>query len=430
MSREYAEKYVATSDVAFELPTGTGKTTVSLVIAEWWRLQSRRVAILSLTNQLAGQVLDEAKRLKMAAADVRGDKDSRSAAEEGRYRTRAAIAVSTYSNLFNRRPVIREADVLIFDDAHGAEQYVSDMWTVSASASKQKELYGSLLAAMKPGFSDSQIRSILSKSGMGSVEMPDIHGHPECIANVAAVLDGSEEDSVRYAWPLIQGRITSCIFLASSHGISIRPLVPPTHTHDSFANAKQRFYMSATLGGGSDLQRSYGVEQISMVRATSPQWGRRYIFVPGVHVSSEDSDKLTASVWNGMKSRRALLLAPSERQMDSVVARLKPLMNPAPQTLGVKSIADTLDGFVKSTDVLLALAGRYDGLDLPDDNCRLLILSDSPAAVNALERHLMERWKMGPVLRTREHQADPRHGAMYQKRNGFCADYLAGAISC
>jgi len=82
--------------------------------------------------------------------------------------------------------------------------------------------------------------------------------------------------------------------------------------------------MSATLGGGSDLQRSYGVEKISIVRATSPQWGRRYIFVPGVHVSSEESDKLTASVWNGLKSRRALLLAPSERQMESVVARLSP----------------------------------------------------------------------------------------------------------
>jgi superfamily II DNA or RNA helicase len=176
--REFAAKHLATTDLAFELPTGTGKTTVGLVIAEWWRLQSRRVAVLSLINQFAGQVIEEVTRLHIAAADVRGDKTTRDAMEEGRYRTRAAIGVYTYSNLFNRWPVIREADVLILDDAHGAEQYVSDMWTVSASAARQKELYGSLLAALKPGFSDSQIRSILNKSGMGSVEMPDIHGHP------------------------------------------------------------------------------------------------------------------------------------------------------------------------------------------------------------------------------------------------------------
>lgn len=400
--REYAEKYITAPDIAFELPTGTGKTAVGLLIGEWWRLQGRRVAILCLTNQLAGQALEEARRLSIAAADVRGDKESRKPAEEGRYRTCAAIAVTTYSNIFNRWPAIREADVLIFDDAHGAEQYVSDMWTVSASASKQKELYGSLLAALRQGFSDSQLRSILNRSGMGSVEMPDLHGHPECIENVITLLESSGENSVRFAWPLIQSRISSCIFLASSHGVSIRPLVPPTHTHEPFARASQRLYMSATLGGGSDLQRSYGVEKIHIVRAKSPQWGRRYIFVPGVHTSSEESEKIAAEVWNGLTSRRAVLLAPSERQMTPTVTRLKALMSPEPQTIGAKDIVETLDGFVKQTDVLLALAGRYDGLDLPDDQCRLLILSDSPVAVNSLERHLMERWKMGPILRTRE----------------------------
>jgi hypothetical protein len=72
----------------------------------------------------------------------------------------------------------------------------------------------------------------------------------------------------------IHAPIASCVSLASSQGISIRPLVPPTHTHDAFARATQRFYMSGTLGGGSDLQRSYGVEKISIVRAKSPHWGR------------------------------------------------------------------------------------------------------------------------------------------------------------
>jgi hypothetical protein len=52
--------------------------------------------------------------------------------------------------------------------------------------------------------------------------------------------------------------------------------------------------------------------------------------------------------------------------------------------------------------VILGLAGRYDGLDLPDEQCRLLLLSESPAAIGALERHLSDRWKMGPVLRKRE----------------------------
>jgi hypothetical protein len=400
--REYADKHQKTADLAFELPTGTGKTTVGLLVAEWWRTQSRKVAYLSLTNQLAGQVLEEAKRLKIAFADVRGTKETRNAAEEGRYRTGAAVAITTYSNLFNINPVIHEADVIVFDDAHGAEQYVADTWAVNASASKFPELYNSLLAALRPGLTESQVRSVLEKSPMSSVEMPDVHGHPECIANVISVLDTATAETAKFAWRLIRHRVQSCLFLVSAHAVTIRPLVPPTHTHEPFARAKQRIYMSATLGGESDLQRTYGIEKLSIVRAKSPQWGRRYIFVPGVYASPADADKIVAEVWDGLKARRAVLLAPSDRVLEETVERLASAMQKKPKRMGAADIAETIDGFVGKTEVLLALAGRYDGLDLPDEQCRLLILSESPAAINAFEKHLSERWKMGPVLRKRE----------------------------
>jgi superfamily II DNA or RNA helicase len=99
--RAYVEKDANTSDVAFELPTGTGKTAVGLLIAEWKRLAGQKVVYLCLTNQLAGQVLVEAEKLGLSCADLRGSKETRSSLEEGRYRTGQAVAVTTYSNLFN-----------------------------------------------------------------------------------------------------------------------------------------------------------------------------------------------------------------------------------------------------------------------------------------------------------------------------------------
>ncbi|MGO9862191.1 MAG: DEAD/DEAH box helicase [Terriglobales bacterium] len=399
--REYAEKHTTSSNVAFELPTGTGKTTVGLLIAEWTRSSGSKTAYLSLTNQLAGQVLAEGSRLGISCADLRGTKDTRSVSEEGRYRTAAALAVSTYSNLFNINPVLQDCDAIIFDDAHGAEQYVADMWTVSASASKEADLYNSLLSALQPGLSESQVRSILDKSS-STVELADICGHPECIEGVIAVLDQATAGTARFAWKLIRSRIHSCLFLVSSFDVSIRPLVPPTHTHPPFASAKQRIYMSATLGGESDLQRAYGVEKLEMIRAKSSQWGRRYVFVPGVYVGATDAEQIVARLWDGMKTRRAVLLAPSERIMNRTFESLESSMQSKPARLGAVDIANTVDGFVQNTDVFLTLAGRYDGLDLPDEQCRLLVLSESPAAINPFERHLSERWKMGPVLRKRE----------------------------
>lgn len=399
--REYAERATTAADVAFELPTGTGKTSVGLLAAEWKRGAGGRPVFLSLTNQLAGQVLAEGKRLNVPCADLRGTKDTRDPGEEGRYRTGAAIGVTTYSNLFNVNPVIKDPEVIVCDDAHGAERYVADMWTVTVPA-KDGALYSTLLAALRPGLSESQLRAVLDKSSVLGVEMPDVHGHPECLAALATALDAAVADPARFGWRMIKNRLRSCLFLVSPHEVTIRPLVPPTHTHAPFANARQRIYMSATLGGESDLQRAYGIQKIEMIRAKSTQWGRRYVFVPGTYRDEAEAEQVVASVWDSMRTRRAVLLAPSDRTLQKTYSALEGRMTTRPTRMGAQDVADTIDGFTSSTNAILALAGRYDGLDLPDDQCRLLIMAESPAAVNPLERHLIERWKMGPVLRRRE----------------------------
>lgn len=55
--------------------------------------------------------------------------------------------------------------------------------------------------------------------------------------------------------------------------------------------------MSATLGGESDLLRAYGILKLHIIRAKSEQWGRRYVFVPGVYTSEEDAYKIAAQLW-------------------------------------------------------------------------------------------------------------------------------------
>ena len=133
-------------------------------MCEWARQSGKRVAYLSLTNQLAGQVLTEASRLNIKGADLRGTKASRDVAEAGRFRTRAGVAITTYSNLFNVNPVIQECDLLVFDDAHGGEHFVADMWSVNVRRSTARVLYDGLLTSLRPGLSEGQMRAITDKS--------------------------------------------------------------------------------------------------------------------------------------------------------------------------------------------------------------------------------------------------------------------------
>lgn len=391
------------SDIALELPTGTGKTAVGLLIAEWRRRRSgEKVAYLVLTNQLAKQVMREAQNLGIECANLTGNKDSRDPAEVGKYNLAKAVAISTYSNLFNVSPVIQGSDVLIFDDAHGAESFVSGMWTVRVRKDAPRRLYTEVLTAIRPSLTDVQFRVVTDEDEFEAVELADIHASPGVIPAITAIFDREKEPEIHFPWILIRNQLHACLCLVSTREIVFRPVIPPTHTHPAFADTKQRIYMSATLGGEGDLQRSYGITSIKPIRARHAEWGKRYLFVPGICHSEQESSDLIAKVWRGIEHRRALLLAPSFVIADRTFTRISGGMRPQPSKFSAGDIEESLQPFTTSDCGILCLAGRYDGIDLPGDTCRLLIISETAAAIDALERHMRDHWKMGPLLRRRE----------------------------
>ena len=391
------------SDIACELPTGTGKTIVGLLIAEWRRRQtSERVAYLTLTNQLAMQVLREAKNLGIDCANLIGSKETRNAGEVGRYTTGNTIGVTTFSNLFNVNPVVQASNVLVFDDARGGEQYVAAMWTVKIDSRENKKTYDDVLTALRPSLSDSQHRIVTDGREYSSVELADVHSRADVLSSITTVLDKASEPSIHFPWTVIRNNLPACLFFVSFSEIEIRPIVPPTHTHNPFSETKQRIYMSATLGGEGDLLRGYGITNIETIRVKHAQWGKRYIFMPSLYFEEEKCPHVVSSIWNGVSQHRALILAPSFPIAERTYNMVSAGMSPEPKQLDARDIENSLESFTGMEGVVLCLAGRYDGVDLPGDDCRLLVITESPGAVGALERNLRERWKLGPLLRRRE----------------------------
>ena len=110
--REYVSKFVDSPDLAAQLPTGSGKTLVALLIGEWRRLtRQERVVYLCPTNQLVHQVTDQARRkYGLDVIPFTGPRRAYSVADKTRYASSQAIAVTSYSALFNSNP--------FFDDPH------------------------------------------------------------------------------------------------------------------------------------------------------------------------------------------------------------------------------------------------------------------------------------------------------------------------
>lgn len=91
--RAYAAGHVESADVALELPTGSGKTLVGLLIAEWRRLaMGERVAFVCPTNQLARQTYEKSRGYGIEPVLLVGPSDDWDAASHSRFQQGEAVA--------------------------------------------------------------------------------------------------------------------------------------------------------------------------------------------------------------------------------------------------------------------------------------------------------------------------------------------------
>src|SRR5262249_24625849 len=152
--RAYAKTCTDEPDVALQLPTGSGKTLVGLMIAEWLRRKNgERVVYLCPTRQLVNQVVDQGTSsygltLNGFTGRIR-DYDPKVKAS---YLNADSIAVTTYSSLFNTNPFFDDPDVIIVDDAHAAENYIAAMWSLRVERTKEEhdKLYTALTGVLRP----------------------------------------------------------------------------------------------------------------------------------------------------------------------------------------------------------------------------------------------------------------------------------------
>lgn len=403
--RSYKDHSTA-SDLAFELPTGSGKTLVGLLIGEWRRLRHReRVAYLCPTRQLSRQVEDQARQYGIRAHALVGPQKDYPSDEFHAYVAGEAIAITTYSGVFNNNPRINDAQTLILDDAHASENFIARMWSVEIFRSEHHSLYFDLLRLLKRGLPTALYEDFLEDSSWdprkaGSVDSVPGSYFRSAEQEIRSLLESglSEDKPSHYSWRLIRDHLNACQVFVAWNSILIRPILPPSLTHQPFDQANQRLYMSATLGAGGDLERITGVKSIQRLPSPGGQdergTGRRLFLLPEVVLSEEDAAEVILQAVQCQE--RSLVLRPSQSHETLLVKKIREATN----VLAARNIEEDLADFISEKNVALLLE-RYDGLDLPGDACRLLVIAGLPRGINLQERFLSERLAAGSVLRDR-----------------------------
>jgi hypothetical protein len=405
--RAYNQHHLKSRDVAVELPTGAGKTLVGLLIAEFRRrVLGERVAYLCPTRQLAKQVGAQAVKYGIKAHVFVDKQWKYSPKEFAEYQESKAIAITTYSGVFNSNPRINDPQALILDDAHASESYIASMWSVEIVRQGNEGLYKALLGLFSAGLPAAFVADVTSDddpSG-GGRRIVELLPGKHLRQNAQAVYDLLESQLEAkkppwYAWQLLKDHLPACNVFICRDIILIRPPLPPAMSHLPFHDAQQRVYMSATLGAGGELERITGVRHIDRL-PIPPGWdkrgsGRRLFLAPQVALSDESSIEV---VVEGIRDvNRGLILVPN--QFEAEVFRQR-LAATGRTILGASDIEDSLDPFIAAENVVLILS-RYDGLDLPDDTCRLLVMGGLPGGTNLQERFLLSRIAASSLLRDR-----------------------------
>ena len=382
--------------VAFELPTGSGKTLIGLLIGEFQRRKHRRkVLFLCPTNQLVGQVCQQAKmQYGIDAIAFCGPQSEYSLTDKSDYFLGRKIGVTTYSSFFAASEYFDQTEILIFDDVHSSEQYIAENWSLNIQREKNKVLYNELVEIIKSPPVGESFYSRMSADNpyendvmdwCNMLPTPVIMDKIEDIANVINANVASS--NLSYAWSRIYDHLEECNIYVSWDSILIRPYIVPTSSFSPFKNAQQCIFMSATLGKSGELERITGVEKIKYLPIVN-EWdkkgiGRKFFVFPDL---SFDVGKHLEIIFKLHEiSKKSVVIVPNNKEQDELIHLVKQSL-PDTTIYKASDLSTSKENFKQDDNAMVIIANRFDGIDFPDDESRMLILHNLPKITHLQEK--------------------------------------------
>ncbi|MBN9620242.1 MAG: DEAD/DEAH box helicase [Actinobacteria bacterium] len=262
-------------DVVVKLNTGGGKTVVGLLMAKSSLAEGKGpVAYLVPDNYLVDQVVDEARRLGIEVTT-----DTNFAYTQGR-----AILIDTFQKLFNgksvfgvagsagRSPSATRPHTVVVDDAHACLNKAEQAFrlTIPADHSAYDALL-SLFADDLEAQAPAAYLSLQAKQASGVQQVPywSWSGKKR---EIMAILSGiSQEDGVKFSWPLLADVIPICRAVFTAEGLEIEAPCPPASIVVGFDQAERRIYLTATLADDGVLVSDLGADPAAVASPVTQQ---------------------------------------------------------------------------------------------------------------------------------------------------------------
>jgi hypothetical protein len=373
-------------DIVIKVNTGGGKTIDGLVILQSYINAGEGPALyVAPSKYLQAQVIAEAERI--------GIKTTTNVDGAAYLQSEAIGVVNVYELVngrtkFSARRTSKRAPigVVVIDDAHAALATTREK--LSLTIPRSSAAFDRLLTLFEPDLRTQSIEGFLDVKDdrRGSPVRVPFWAWRSKLEDARTVLrkeigDGKE---LYFDWPGVVDVLALCRPVFSNERLTITPYCPPIDHVTSFMEANHRVFLTATLADDSVLVTDFGADPECVSKPVTPisagDIGERMILVPQEINPGLEAEDIRRSIVELSKQHNTVVLVPSDRWADT--------WRPYAEVVATKDTIEATVQRLKTDDNvgLVVLVNRYDGIDLPDSACRVLVIDGLPEAFSPEER--------------------------------------------
>lgn len=415
-------------DLVIKTNTGGGKTIAGLLILQTCLNEKKGPALYVAPDpHLAGRVVQEAANLGLQTV---GDPD------HADFLAGRAICVTTMQRFLNgktrfgliggrRQPV--HIGSIVVDDAHAALAITEEQTRLTIPrAHPAWDALVELFADDLRSQSNPALLDIQTGDRSALLAIPFWAWQDRADTVLKTLHPYRNDETFEWAWPLIGDILPLCQAIVTAEEIEIVPPCPPIGKLPSFSEAQRRIYLTATLSDESVLVTHFDADPASVAKAIVPEsaadLGDRLILSPQ-HLNTDINDEAFRDLVSKVaESHNVVVLAPSYR----IAAFWEPV------AAATVATADDIGGIVEMLKNgyfgLVVIIARYDGIDLPDAACRLLVIHGLPQAYSGYERREALALRDSEAMVTRQLQRiEQGMGRGVRSRDDRCVILLFGS---
>ena len=337
-------------------------------------MKKRPAVYVVPNNFLKNQVKKEAENLGIDVTDCDRNPD---------FYTGKSILIINSHQLFNGRSRLKDIDIgtVLFDDVHAILSILEEQFTIKLN--KDRDIYRKILLKFEDSLKEQDLlkyEELNSGRLQGAMIVP-FWIWQEKYNEVFKLLLEEEikennnlaEKEVTFKLDLIKEdlKFYECIIDKDSIEITFDQM--PIDIIQTYQKCKRRIFTTATLAN-DNLLSSYlnlSISDEAITPKTCSDIGERMILIPKLMNPNLTDDEIKLSLKEKSKSYNVVVLVSSKKKANDWERYADLIIE--------KENIDTSIDILKNNHIgLVILINRYEGIDLSNEMCRILVVDDLP----------------------------------------------------